>query len=341
MEKNEHIDLLKNDELNCSIIEFEDLQQNCLKYQNSLESNIRLGSHFLDSNNIEDKTMNQNIQVDSYEKFQMNKNINSNSASSGEIQVIQKQKTISDLTLQKITTSLMLSQIPKINFNKNLEPKFMNSFINYSTQHYQQINDNQNNSKKKEIKQDIQENSSRHKKFTEEEDEMLKRIVFTFGAKNWRLIASLMPGRTPRQCRDRYSNYLAPGFIHSEWSKEEDKLLAEKYAEIGPKWTQLRQYFPFRTANDIKNRYNYTVSRKIDLIKSGREIINEYFKANEMQYQNRQSFSHENETEKNEIKKLQNDVCTNEDIIELKSESFYFENDDFQTNEFDFIFINE
>lgn len=317
MEKSEHIDLFKSGELDFAIIKSEDNQQNCLEYQNSLESNNMLDFHFLDSNEIEDKTVLQNVEVDSYKKLQTNINKPNNLISFDVIQMIQRQKGISDLTLQKIATSLMLSQMPKINFNKSLEPRLMNSFINCSNQNYQQINDNQNNHKKNEIKQDLQENSFCHKKFTEEEDEMLRRIVFIFGAKNWRLIASLMPGRTPRQCRDRYSNYLAPGFIHSEWSKEEDTLLAEKYAEIGPKWTQLRQYFPFRTANDIKNRYNYTVSRMKNKI--------------------HQSFAHQNETENNEIKKFQSDMLTNEDIIELNREPFSFENDDFHTIEFDFI----
>ena len=55
--------------------------------------------------------------------------------------------------------------------------------------------------------------TSKKQKFTLYEDELLKRIVFRFGPKNWKLIASMIPGRTSRQCRDRYSNYLAPGYI--------------------------------------------------------------------------------------------------------------------------------
>ena len=71
-----------------------------------------------------------------------------------------------------------------------------------------------------------------------------------------------MPGRNSRQCRDRYSNYLNPVFNNCDWSKEEDKLLADKYNAYGPKWTKIREFFPKRSANNIKNRYNYYVSNK-------------------------------------------------------------------------------
>ncbi|KAK8842378.1 Myb- protein B [Tritrichomonas musculus] len=99
------------------------------------------------------------------------------------------------------------------------------------------------------------------KKFSDEEDTLLKNIVKCFGAKNWKFIAFLMPNKTSRQCRDRYMNYLAPGFIHTEWTIEEDTLLAQKFRELGPKWTKIQKYFPSRTANAIKNRYNYTIRK--------------------------------------------------------------------------------
>lgn len=114
MEKSEHIDLFKSGELDFAIIKSEDNQQNCLEYQNSLESNNMLDFHFLDSNEIEDKTVLQNVEVDSYKKLQTNINKPNNLISFDVIQMIQRQKGISDLTLQKITTSLMLSQMPKM-----------------------------------------------------------------------------------------------------------------------------------------------------------------------------------------------------------------------------------
>ncbi|OHT03738.1 hypothetical protein TRFO_06576 [Tritrichomonas foetus] len=99
------------------------------------------------------------------------------------------------------------------------------------------------------------------KKFTSEEDETLRRLVQEYGAKKWDQIAQMMPGRTGRQCRDRYRNYLIPGFFNGQWSQDEDQLLHEKFNQMGPQWARMMQYFPGRSANSLKNRWNYFVCR--------------------------------------------------------------------------------
>lgn len=100
------------------------------------------------------------------------------------------------------------------------------------------------------------------KKFTEEEDTKLKILVEKMGPKKWDIIAKQMPGRTGRQCRDRYKNYLMPGFFSGQWSKEEDELLHQKYMEYGSQWSKLTKFFTNRSANALKNRWNYFVSRQ-------------------------------------------------------------------------------
>lgn len=113
------------------------------------------------------------------------------------------------------------------------------------------------------------------RKFSALEDFLLTNIVNTFGPKNWNLIASLMPNKTSRQCRDRYKNYLAPGYIYSNWTEEEDIILAKKYKEFGPKWSKIQKFLPNRTSNSIKNRFNYSVGKK-------NKIQNEIKKSNSM-----------------------------------------------------------
>lgn len=102
-----------------------------------------------------------------------------------------------------------------------------------------------------------------NKRFTEFEDQKLRELVEQFGPRTWRRIAQLMPGRTARQCRDRYCNYLSPDFYNEKWTDEEDNLLIEKHKEFGPQWVKISAFFPGKNANNIKNRWNYRVSRLV------------------------------------------------------------------------------
>lgn len=42
-------------------------------------------------------------------------------------------------------------------------------------------------------------------------------------------------GRTAKQCRDRWLNYLRPGIKKGNWSREEESLLEDMYDAFGPK----------------------------------------------------------------------------------------------------------
>jgi len=91
-------------------------------------------------------------------------------------------------------------------------------------------------------------------KFSPQEDEALIKSVQENGSGNWYLIASQIPGRTPRQCRDRYNNYLSPSTNLQEWTKEEDEYLIEQYQKLGNKWSKLSQFFPGRPSSLVRNR---------------------------------------------------------------------------------------
>jgi hypothetical protein len=98
--------------------------------------------------------------------------------------------------------------------------------------------------------------------FNQCEDEQLALLVEEFGAKSWDSIADRMPGRTSRQCRDRWTFYLSPSVNLTLWRPDEDELLFRNVKELGCKWTLLCAFFQDRTPINIKNRWN-SVIRKI------------------------------------------------------------------------------
>ena len=53
------------------------------------------------------------------------------------------------------------------------------------------------------------------------------------GITKWSEIASRIPGRIGKQCRERWFNHLDPMIKKGGWSAEEDRLLEEEQARIG------------------------------------------------------------------------------------------------------------
>lgn len=90
--------------------------------------------------------------------------------------------------------------------------------------------------------------------FTEVEDQLLKKLVNTHGT-NWNLVSHHMIDRSPRQCRDRWMNYLSPEITNAPWTVQEDQLLFQKYQEFGPQWKAMTPYFKNRSYNAIRNRF--------------------------------------------------------------------------------------
>lgn len=107
--------------------------------------------------------------------------------------------------------------------------------------------------------------------FSPYEDVQLKFLVSQIGSGNWKAIASHMQGRTPRQCRERYRNYLAPDITNGPWTREEDSYLQSLYEQFGPKWSSIAKHFRNRSEVNIKNRW--TSIGKINIQKS--DINNE------------------------------------------------------------------
>ncbi|KAK8835019.1 hypothetical protein M9Y10_031757 [Tritrichomonas musculus] len=121
-------------------------------------------------------------------------------------------------------------------------------------------------------------------KFTKQEDEYLLSLTRRYGPKRWKFIANQIPGKTGRQCRDRYVNYLRDGIGNHPWTEDEDYLLHIKVKEMGTHWSKISQFFKGRSANNIKNRwYTYHLTKKIRFKKNAHKQNNQilYFNMND------------------------------------------------------------
>jgi hypothetical protein len=92
-------------------------------------------------------------------------------------------------------------------------------------------------------------------KFSPEEDLQLTDLVAVHGDEDWITISCLMPGRNPRQCRERWRHSLSPTVSLTPFTADEDALLRGKYAEMGPKWKAMAARFNARTDIMLKNRW--------------------------------------------------------------------------------------
>jgi hypothetical protein len=93
------------------------------------------------------------------------------------------------------------------------------------------------------------------RRFTDAEDQTLRRLVGAYGLGQWETIARYLPERSARQCHERYDYYLSPSVYSRPWTPDEDALLEEKVAACGSRWVFLVRFFPGRNSNQLKNRW--------------------------------------------------------------------------------------
>lgn len=97
---------------------------------------------------------------------------------------------------------------------------------------------------------------SKKVKFTRAEDIKLRDLVNKYSTNNWKIIAKELPPRTPRQCRERWNNYIDPNLSQEPWTQEEDEILMRIHDQFGNHWKQIESYLPNRSKNSIKKRWS-------------------------------------------------------------------------------------
>lgn len=99
--------------------------------------------------------------------------------------------------------------------------------------------------------------------WTSEEDEKLRAWVKENGAAGWgECSKEAIPGRSGKQCRERWMNALCPKLKKGGWTSAEDELIFQLYRQLGSSWSKIAKSVPGRTENSVKNRF-YSTLRKI------------------------------------------------------------------------------
>ena len=100
-------------------------------------------------------------------------------------------------------------------------------------------------------------------KWTPQEDALLEGAVKQHGTDNWREVAELVPGRSSKQCRERWLGTKSPDNLRVEWTPQEDMTLIRKQSEVGNKWVMIQRYLPGRSVVAVKNRWMWLRRRDI------------------------------------------------------------------------------
>ena len=133
---------------------------------------------------------------------------------------------------------------PKVNWNE-ISPKFPGKTAQQISERWSKV-----------VNPDLVKGS-----WTRQEDELIIDFVHRCGTKNWTKLASLLPGRIGKQCRERWRNHLDPSNNHGAWTPEEDALLIQYHNQFGNAWVKIAALMPGRSDNSIKNRWNSTLRK--------------------------------------------------------------------------------
>ncbi|MFS8031110.1 putative transcription factor MYB-HB-like family [Helianthus anomalus] len=100
--------------------------------------------------------------------------------------------------------------------------------------------------------------------WTEDEDKKLTAYITRYGHWNWSLLPQFAGvSRSGKSCRLRWMNYLRPNMKHGNFTEDEDNVIISLQNKIGNKWTKIAAKLPGRSDNEIKNRWNVHLKKRV------------------------------------------------------------------------------
>ena len=111
------------------------------------------------------------------------------------------------------------------------------------------------------------------KKWSNEEDELLIKIVQENNEKNWKKISTYFHNKNPLQCFSRYKR-IKPGIRKGFWQKEEDELILSLIKKYGKNWSKISHLIKTRNGKQIRDRYINILAPNINKNKFSQEEDN-------------------------------------------------------------------
>jgi len=112
----------------------------------------------------------------------------------------------------------------------------------------------------------LKKRKTNSERWTKKEEATVSRAIMTESNPpftRWADLAVRLPGRTSKQIRDRWTNYMDPALNRLPFSQEDDMQLWNGHKELGNRWVDIgvKIFQSTRSENQIKNRW-YSVGFK-------------------------------------------------------------------------------